>query len=144
MKPIVTEIHTETEVNVKKIVDRIIRYQKSETIRGLNEISILDKSEPDIGFGCYKKAEQKIEIYLDNILKWQPWVLKKTYIFPFIAIAMALSHELDHHVNRDNNSIDREYSAKTNMIKYIYPSLGTFKPLAKILILFAPKRHRNG
>ena len=144
MKPIITEHHSEKVVKVRKIVDRIIRNQSIETLNGLNEISILDKMEPDIAFGRYKRAEQKIEIYLDNILKWQPWLIKKTYLFPFITIAMALAHELDHHVNRNNNLIDREYSAEKNMLKYIYPAIGIFKPLIRFLLLFTPKQPRNG
>ena len=72
-------------------------------------------------------------IYLDPILKWQPWILKKTYLFPFITIAMTLAHELDHHVNRNNHLIDREKSAEKNMFNYIYPSIGIFRPILKFL-----------
>jgi len=144
MKPIISENHTETTVNVRGIVERIVRYQKPETLKELNEISILDKSEPDIGFGCYKRSDQRIEIYLDNILKWQHWILKRTYLFPYITIAMTISHELDHHVNRNNNFINREKSAESNMLKYIYPSLGIFKPFVKILFLFSPTKQKTG
>lgn len=140
MKPTISENHTETSVNVKNIVQRVVRYQKPETLNDLNEILILDKAETDIGFACYRKAERKIEIYLDNILKWQPWILKKSYIFPYMTIAMALCHELDHHVTRDNCRIDREKSAESNVFKYLYPSLGVFKPAVWILRLFGKNK----
>ncbi|MFH2045722.1 MAG: hypothetical protein ABIK92_11315 [Pseudomonadota bacterium] len=140
MIPTISENHTETSVNVRGIVERVLRYQKPETLNDLNEILILDKSEPDIGFGCYRKAEGKIEIYLDNLLKWQPWILKKSYLFPYMTIAMALCHELDNHVTRDNSRIDREKSAENSVIKYLYPSLGVFKPAVGILRLFGKKK----
>ena len=84
MNPIITENHSESQVNVRGIVDRIIRHQKPDTIKGLNEISLLDNSIEDMGFGCYRKTNRRIEIYLDPILKWQPWILKKTYLFTIL------------------------------------------------------------
>jgi hypothetical protein len=144
MNPIISENHTESNVNVRGIVDRIIRYQRPETIKDLDEISITDNTEPDKGFGCYKKSERKIEIYLEPTLKWQPWILKKTYFFPFLVIAMTLAHELDHHVNRNNDFINKEQSAEENMLKYIYPALGVFKPMVRLIHLFLPKRKMSG
>lgn len=144
MEPIISENHSESNVKVRGIVDRMIKYQQPETIQDLNEIAILDNSEEDRGFGCYRKMERKIEIYLDPILKWQPWILKKTYFFPFLTIAMTLAHELDHHVNRDNAFINREQSAERNMFKYIYPALGVFKPIMKFIHFISPKYLRNG
>ena len=84
---------------------------------GLKEISILDNEESDRLFGCYKKSERKIEIYLEPVLAWQPWILKRTYFFPFLTIAMTFAHELDHHVNRNNDLINKENSAEENMLK---------------------------
>ena len=139
MKPIITENHSESIVNVKGIVERIIKYQRIETIKDLNEIAVLDNSKEDRGFGCYRKSERKIEIYVDPILKWQPWILKKTYFFPFLTIGMTLAHELDHHVNRDNAFIDREQTAERNMFNYIYPALGVFQPIMKFIRLLSSK-----
>ena len=144
MNPIISENHSESIVNVKRIVHRIVRYQRSETIMGLKKISILDNEESDRLFGCYKKSERKIEIYLEPVLAWQPWILKRTYFFPFLTIAMTLAHELDHHVNRNNAFISKENSAEENMFKYIYPALGVFKPIMKFIHLISPKLIKNG
>lgn len=143
MKPIILENHSEKDVNVKKILDRIIRYQKSETLSGLNEILIIDDDESANAFGCYRKSKRKIEIYIKPTLESLPWILKRTYIFPFWFVSMVVAHELDHHVNRDNGHIDKEKSAEENMMKYIYPALGVFKPMVKITgkILFALKKN---
>ena len=142
MNPIVIENHTDSMANVRGIVDRIIKHQRPEIIKDLNEIVILDNSIENRGFGCYRKAERKIEIYLDPIFEWQPWILRKTFIFPFITIAMTLAHELDHHVNRNNTSIDREQSAEKNMFRYIYPAVGVFKPMLKFVHLISTKLKR--
>ena len=111
MNPTISENHTESDVNVRKIVERVIRYQQPETLRDLYEIEIVDNRKPDNAFACYKKSKRKIVIYLEPILKWQPWILKKTYFFPFVMIAMTLAHELDHHMNRDNDFVNKENSA---------------------------------
>ncbi|MDJ0817787.1 MAG: hypothetical protein QNJ58_16375 [Desulfobacterales bacterium] len=144
MSTIITESHSELQVNVRGIVDRILRFQKPETIEDLNEIALLDNSIDDRGFGCYRKSDRRIEIYLDPILKWQPWILKKTYLFPFITVAMTLAHELDHHVNRDNAKIDREQSAERNMFNYIYPALGVFEPIMKFIHHLSHRLKKQG
>ena len=120
----------------------MIRYQKHETLNGLNEILIIDDNETGNVFGCYSKSKRRIEIYIKPDLESLPWVLKRTYILPFLFIAMIVAHELDHHVNRDNGHIDTEKSAEENMIRYMYPALGIFKPLAKITsrLMFAIKK----
>ena len=144
MNPIITESHSESQINVRGIVARMIRYQKPETIKDLNEIALLDNSIEGGGFGCYRKADRRIEIYLDPILKWQPWILKKTYLFPFITVAMTLAHELDHHVNRNNHSVDREQSAEKSMFNYIYPAIGIFRPILKFIHYFSHKQRTLG
>lgn len=136
----ISENHTETQVNVKGIIDRIIKYQKPETIMTLNEISILDNHKENRAFGCYTKSEGKIEIYLDSTIKWLPWILKRTYSFPFLIISMTIAHELDHHVNRDNELIDREQLAEENMLKYMYPSFWYFKPMVRIINRFFKRK----
>ncbi len=39
-------------------------------------------------------------------------------------IGLAMGHEIDHHVNRNNFEIDKEQSAVNMALSYIYPSLG--------------------
>jgi len=48
---------------------------------------------------------------------------------------MALGHELDHHVRRHEiiSKEDYEKSAEKNSLKYIYPSLGVFRPFVKVI-----------
>ncbi len=74
---------------------------------------------------------------MDGITLWQPWFLKKTYLFPYLVVGMALGHEIDHHVNRDKVNIDREASAESNALRYVYPSLGFFKPAFWLLSFLA-------
>ena len=131
MLPRVTEKHSETIVNVGGIVRRILKHLPSNTLDGLNEIVILDQCEERNAFGCYRRQEKRIELYMDGLTLWQPWILKKTYVFPYICIGLALGHEIDHHVKRDRE-INKEMSAERNSLKYIYPSLGFFKPLVKL------------
>ncbi len=131
MIPRVIENHSETTVNVGGIVRRILKHLPSETLDGLNEIVILDKNEEVSAFGCYRKQEKRIELYMDGLTLWQPWILKKTYVLPYICVGLALGHEIDHHVNRDHD-INKEISAERHALKYIYPSLGLLKPLVKL------------
>ncbi len=133
MTPNIIENHSEKDVNVLRIVQRIIKYLPVNILHGLKEIVILDENNELDAFGCYKKSEKRIELYLDGITLWQPWLLKKTYVFPYLTIGMALGHEIDHHVNRDNMNINKETSAENNSLNYIYPSLGIFKPLFRII-----------
>ena len=142
MLPNIIENHSETAVNVGGIVLRILKHLPSNTLDGLNEIAILDKNEEISAFGCYWRREKRIELYLDGLTLWQPWILKKTYVFPYISIGLALGHEIDHHVSSEEDSTSREASAERNAFKYLYPSMGAFKPLVKLtyyLILFYSK-----
>ncbi len=59
--------------------------------------------------------------------------LKVFYPFTYMVVGMAVGHELDHHVNRNNQGIDREASAEANIMTYVYPSLGIFKPAARVV-----------
>ena len=131
MLPQITENHSETTVNVGGMVRRVLKHLPSEALDGLNEILILDKNEEGSAFGCYRRQEKRIELYMDGLTLWQPSILKKTYVFPYICVALTLGHEIDHHVNRDRD-IDKEISAERNSFKYIYPSFGFFKPLVKL------------
>jgi len=133
MYPKIIESHAECGVNVGKIVRRIIKYSPRDSIQGLETIRILDQAPGAKGFACYLKEEKEIRLFVNDLVGWQPWVLKKSYIFPYLSIGLALGHEIDHHVNRDNFRIDKERAAESNALKYIYPSLGVFKPMAKLI-----------
>ena len=136
MYPKIIASYGEYGVNIGKIVQRIIKYAPEDSIQGLNAVRIVDKSPDNRGFACYLKDHREIYLFVDDIIGWQPWLLKKTIIFPYLTIGLALGHEIDHHVNRENNKIDKEISAERNALKYIYPSFGIFKFLAKVFYFF--------
>lgn len=140
MLPKIIENHSETAVNVAGIVRRILAHLPSEVLDELNEVIILDKNNKHSAFGAYWKSHGRIELYLDGITLWLPWILKKTYVIPYLFIGTALGHELDHHVNRSNNMPDKEASAETNAFKYVYPSLGIFRPIATLVSSLMRKR----
>ncbi len=133
--PEITECYGECGVNLEKIVRRIIKYVPPDTLRGLREIRISGRDPDNMAFGCYYKKDRKIELFAEDIIGWQPWLLKKTYIFPYLSTGLALGHEIDHHVKRNDGRSDKEKSAENNALKYVYPSFGPFKPVAKLLFL---------
>jgi hypothetical protein len=126
-------------VNAEKIVQRIIKYAPHSCIEGLKEIYLLDKDPENKGFARYFKGERRIALYLEDIVGWQPWFLKKSFVFPYLTIGIALGHEIDHHVNRDNGMVNREKSAEKNALKYVYPSMGFFKPIVRLITFFSRK-----
>jgi hypothetical protein len=130
--PEVTENHSEYGVTVGKIVRRILEYAPPKSIEGLNQVIILDRDPKGRGFARYLETERVIELYLDAVIGWQPWVLRKSYFFPYLAISLALGHEIDHHVNRGKREPNEERSAEKNVLKYTYPSFGVFKPLVRL------------
>ncbi len=65
------------------------------------------------------------------------------YPLTYTIVGMAFCHELDHHVHRSDGGMDKEASAEANVMKYMYPSLGVFKPAAK-LISVCVGRIKNG
>jgi hypothetical protein len=135
----IISIHVEPSFDAKRIVERIIRYAPKPATDGLCEIVLLNTNEEENCFACYRRKEKRIELYLGDIIGWLPWILKKTYVIPYLFIGIALGHEFDHHVNRTKDNFDRENSAEHNTLKYIYPSLGIFKPFARIVSYFCPK-----
>jgi hypothetical protein len=143
MLPKITECHSDCGVNVEKIIKRIVKYAPPSSLQDLNEIKILDKDPENIGFASYCKEERRIELFVDDIIGWQPWLLKKSFIFPYLAIGLTLGHEIDHHVNRGNNRLEKEKSAESNALKYIYPSFGVFKPIAKLISFFGNILQKN-
>jgi hypothetical protein len=142
MVPKIIEGYSEAGVDVGRIVKRIVSYLPENITEGLKEINLLDQNIEHPSFGCYRAKESIIEIYVKDILEWQPYILKKTYLVPYITVGLALGHELDHHVNRNNKVIDKEKHAEGNAFKYVYPSLGIFKPIIRILI-FIVGRNNN-
>jgi hypothetical protein len=141
MLPKITESHSDCGVNVGKIIRRIIKYAPQDSLQDLIEVKTLDKDPDTLSFARYIRADKRIEIFIDDIVGWQPWLLKKSYFFPYLTIGMALGHEIDHHVNRDMGNPDRERSAESNALKYVYPSFGIFKPLVKLIsFIWRPKK----
>jgi hypothetical protein len=137
MVKITNRYQTEQNLRAERIVKRIVRYAPSECLNGLNEIELLDRDTIDNCFASYSRSKRKIELFVGDILGWQPWILRKSYILLYLAIGIALGHELDHHVNRDKRVIDKEKSAENNSLRYIYPSLGIFKPIIKVIPMIA-------
>ncbi len=80
-------------------------------------------------------------MYIGDTIGWVPWILKKTYVIPYTFIGEALGHEIDHQLNRQNPSGEKEKAAETNTLKYVSPSLGIFKPLIRLASLLFRKKH---
>jgi len=117
-------------INSAAIVKRIVDYLPHRTLNGLTEITLFGSNEEC--FGCYIRDEKRIELYLEEIVGWQPWLLKKTYVFPVMCIGLILGHEIDHYVNRENPHFIEEFPSR-NTIQFIVPSLGIFRHLIKPL-----------
>lgn len=144
MTPRIIESYSPCGVNVGKIVRRMIRYIEPEILDGLDAINLLDVHPSRIGFGRYRKDDAQIDIYVNEILGWQPWILRKSFLFPYLSIGLWLGHEIDHHVNRDIDSIDEsERLANANAFRYIYPSLGIFMPIYKVTVFMLSIVTRN-
>ena len=137
----ISEAYDRCGVDVKKMVTRIIKHVPPESIDGLEEIRLLGKDPSETGFARYIKDSKIIELYIEDIVCWQPWLLKKSYIFPYLTIGMALGHEIDHHVNRNRKAVGEERMAEKNALKYVYPSMGVFKPIVKALSIFSSKKN---
>ena len=132
MQPTVIENYKDIEGDVGYIVRRILSHLSPDILEGLHEVRLLEKH--DHAFACYKKEEGAIEIYVADLLGYLPRILLKLfYPFTYMVVGMAVGHELDHHVNRNNPNVDREESAEKNIMRYVYPSLGIFKPAARIV-----------
>lgn len=92
---------TSCGVNIKYIVKRIIAHVPEEVIADLKTVEIFDFAPGRKGFARYVRHENKIDLYVHEDIGWLPWILKKTFIFPYLLVGLALGHEIDHHVNRD-------------------------------------------
>ena len=137
MVQVINKYEDEQGIRAEKIVNRIIKYAPPECLNELKVIELLGKDPINNCFASYSKSEGKIELYVGDIIGWQPWILRKTYILPYLEIGIALGHELDHHVNRNKNVMEKEKLAENNALKYIYPSFGVFKPVAKLFSIMA-------
>lgn len=135
----VIESYTDCGIDVGGIVRRIVKYAPPPSLQGLRAVKLLDKDPRNIGFASYLKSEATIELYVADIVGWQPWILRRSYVFPYLSIGIALGHELDHHANRDNTRIGKERAAESSALQYIYPSFGMFKPVAKLLSFLISK-----
>ena len=141
MQPTVLENYRDIGVDVGHIVRRILSHLSPEILEGLHEVRLLEKH--DHAFACYKKEEGAIEIYLCDLLGYLPrFFLEAFYPFTYMVVGMAVGHELDHHVNRNSHEIDREASAEANIMKYVYPSLGIFKPAVRTMSCVARSLRR--
>jgi len=129
----VIENYSPSGVDVGKMVRRMIRYAPQYCMQGLTEIRLLDRDPSDRGFACYYADKGRIDIFVQDIVGWQPWILRKTYVFTYLAVGLALGHELDHHVNRGRNPQDDERMAEANSLKYIIPSMGPFYRTLRIV-----------
>jgi hypothetical protein len=61
-------------------------------------------------------------------------------VFPYLAIGLALGHEIDHHVNRDNEEVKKEKHAEAKALDYIFPFFLIIKPI-KNLVTFLRKKN---
>lgn len=141
--PVIIKQHTPCGVNVEKMIKRIVKYIPKGYLEGLREIAILDQDPRNKGFASYWRKTGRIELYVKDIIGWQPWIIKKSFVIPYLSIALALGHEIDHHVTRNQTSYNKENHAESNAYRYIYPSFGIFKPLAKLISVFFQRSPRK-
>jgi hypothetical protein len=134
-RPHIVSNYAPCGVNVERIIKRIVKYAPRGSLEGVREIAILDEDPRKKGFASYWRNRGRIELYVKDIIGWQPWGIKKTFIIPYLSLGLALGHEIDHHVTRSQTTLDKENHAESNALRYIYPSFGIFKPLARLLIL---------
>jgi len=130
MYPSIVEKHSVQGLDLKAIVKRIIKHLPSEVLKGLNEITLYNKH--DEYFARYIRDEGRIELFVEDIVGWQPWLLKRTYFFPYLCVGIELGGAIEQHVNRENVSPDEEFIPQ-NPLKYVYPSLGIFKYALKMI-----------
>jgi hypothetical protein len=131
MYPLITEIHFVRGINVAAMVRRMVEHLPSSVLEGLKEITLLNTHEKY--FGRYIKKEGRIELYVEDIVGWQPWILKKTYFFPYFCIGIELGIGLEQHVYNRSLYYGKEYRPNYPFM-YIYPSLGILKIIIKPIL----------
>lgn len=142
MNVTIVERYSKCGIDVGRIIRRIVKFAPPGSLEGLREIHILDTDPAEKGFARYWKRESRIELFVKDIVCWQPWLLKKSYLFPYITVGLALGHEIHHHVEARGCKVHSEESAQASALKYIFPSFGVFKPLARLFI-FIVRRLRK-
>ena len=131
MDPLIMEIHPIRGINIAAMVRRMVKHIPGTVLEGLTEITLLNTQEKY--FSRYVKEEGRIELYVGDIVGWQPWVLKKTYFFPYLCIGIELGIGLEQHVYYRTVYNGKEYRP-TYPFMYIYPSLGIFKIIIKPIL----------
>jgi hypothetical protein len=114
-------------VNAERIVQRVMAFVD---VTGINEVRLLEHSMTGERFSRYLREKQNIELYVHDIIGWQPMILRKTFVIPYLAISVVLGREIDHHVRPDDHD---ELTTLHNALKYVYPSFGIFKPFGKLM-----------
>lgn len=140
MYPRVIEDYQECGVDVGRIVKTMIRHAPRGCLDGLDAIEILDSSPKGKGFACYHKERRRIQLFVRDLIAWQPWLLRKSVVFPYLTIGLALGHEIDHYVNQDNGEVEREQHAEANALDYIYPFFFITRLIKRILAFLRKKR----
>jgi hypothetical protein len=139
--PRIREDYQECGVDVGRIIRFMIRHAPKGCLDGLDAIEIIDSSPEGRGFACYYKQGQRIQLFVQHLIGWQPWLLRKSVFFPYLVIGLALGHEIDHHVNRNNEKLEKEPHAEANAFDYIYPFFFVTGPI-KTMLTFLRRRHR--
>lgn len=125
------EIHPIRGINIAAMVRRMVEHIPGTVLEGLTEITLLNTHEKY--FSRYVREEGRIELYVGDIVGWQPWILKKTYFFPYLCIGIELGIGLEQHVYYRTVYNGKEYRS-TYPFMYIYPSLGIFKIIIKPIL----------
>lgn len=124
-------------VNAEPIVQRIMSFVD---VAGINEIRLLEYSTAGERFSRYLREKQNIELFVHDIVGWQPVIPRKSFVIPYLAIGIVLGREIDHHVRP---AVHDELSTLQNALGYIYPSFGLFKPLGKLMAFVIGKCRRS-
>src|SRR4030042_4499390 len=100
MGPTIVEDHIKIGIDAGRIVRRSLSHLPASTLEGLREVRLLGKNHK--GFARYRARQGIIEIYLEELLgTFSPILLKVFYPFTYTVVGMALCHEIDHHVHRN-------------------------------------------
>jgi hypothetical protein len=142
MYPRVIEDYHECGIDVRRIVIAMIKRAPRGCLDGLDAVEILDSSSEGRGFACYQKELRRIQLFVRELVAWQPWLLRKSFVFPYLTIGLALGHEIDHHVNRNNEKLEKEPHAEGSALDYIYPFFFVTRPIKRMLAFLRKRRQR--
>jgi len=141
MYPRVIEDYQKCGVDVGKIVRTMISHAPEGCLDGLDTVEILDSSPEGRGFACYWKDRRRIQLFVRDLIAWQPWLFRETVVLPYLTIGLALGHEIDHHLSRDNEEAEKEQHAEVNALNYIYPFFVVMNPIRKVVTF--PRKRRQ-